>query len=276
LTAAHCVYDDEAGGGVDENIEITVAFAPETRYSDAPSEVTLTYDDVFMNDNFRTSGNEEDDWNDDIALLRFDPAYVDWSQVDSVDLASVGSEPSDFYGEEVQVMGYGTTGNDEVDDTEEGDRGFRTLTTVVAPCPENDTSFGQTDIICTQAPDRGDVCAGDSGGPLLLARIINGKPKFLQIGTVSEGYQSKYCVDRVEDPNYDDPSYKGSMGSWNFVPYESEWMCKVTGGPGVGLCDVNDDGTYVDDDTSGDDGEGTDAGSGDDEGTDTGSESNDK
>ena len=74
LTAAHCVYDDEAGGGVDENIEITVAFAPETRYSDAPSEVTLTYDDVFMNDNFRTSGNEEDDWNDDIALLRFDPA----------------------------------------------------------------------------------------------------------------------------------------------------------------------------------------------------------
>jgi len=173
-------------------------------------------------------------------------------------------------------MGYGTTGNDEVDDTEEGDRGFRTLTTVVAPCPENDTSFGQTDIICTQAPDRGDVCAGDSGGPLLLARIINGKPKFLQIGTVSEGYQSKYCVDRVEDPNYDDPSYKGSMGSWNFVPYESEWMCKVTGGPGVGLCDVNDDGTYVDDDTSGDDGEGTDAGSGDDEGTDTGSEGNDK
>ena len=27
----------------------------------------------------------------------------------------------------------------------------------------------------------------------------------------------------MQDPNYDDPSYKGSMGSWNFVPYESEW-----------------------------------------------------
>ena len=74
----------------------------------------------------------------------------------------------------------------------------------------------------------------------------------------------------MQDPNYDDLSYEGSLGSWNFVPYESEWMCNVTGGPGVGICDFDED------DTSGDDGEGTDAGSGDDAGSDTGGEGNDK
>lgn len=53
---------------------------------------------------------------------------------------------------------------------------------------------------------------------------------------------------------------------------QSDWRARR----GAVRLNVNDDGTYVDDDTSGDDGEGTDAGSGDDEGTDTGSESNDK
>lgn len=256
ITAAHCVFDEESGE-VPEDTQVTVSFAPESRHSDADAQtVTIPYDGIHMNPKYKQHGEGEMEYNDDICLLQFDPQGVDFSNLATVDLAAGGSSPADFAGEAAQVMGYGTTGNQDIDDAEDGDRVFRTTTLTIVPCTDE---HKQTDVICTKAPEAGDVCPGDSGGPLLLPKIIDGKPKFMQVAIVSMGPE---CADRVADPagagGSDEDADQGD-GTWNFLPYQSEWMCEV-GGEGVGLCDQSaengDDGSEDSTDNDGNDNSG--------------------
>lgn len=113
-----------------------------------------------------------------LCLLFIASVEVDWSDLATVDLAAGGSEPSDYYGENVQAMGYGTTGNQAIDEDEDENRNFRTVTLRVIKCPKG-VKKRQTDVICTEAPEAGDVCAGDSGGPLLYPIIRDGQPVFM-------------------------------------------------------------------------------------------------
>ena len=78
-----------------------------------------------------------------------------------------------------------------------------------------------------------------------------------EIGIVSQGYRSSECIDRASDPDLVGVDGDG-IGTWTFVPYQSEWMCEV-GGRGVGLCDVDpdDDNENGDDDDDDDDDDNT-------------------
>ena len=87
----------------------------------------------------------------------------------------------------------------------------------------------------------GDLCKGDSGGPLLWSTIVDGQPKFLQLGVVSEAYSTTGpdagCEDRNANPEVgegDDPD--DSVTTWTFLPYQSDWMCSVSG-----ICDADVD-----------------------------------
>merc|ERR1712072_305674 len=153
--------------------------------------------------------------------------------LEAVTLAATGSTPATWEGERAQVMGYGTIGPDDTEEDNNPDNDFRTMTLTIAncetecsepPCHHQDGSG----IVCTRDPS-GDVCAGDSGGPLLVAKIEDGQPSFLQIGTVSQGSTGSDCIDRINNPDED----SGNNDSWAFVPASGAWMCDVTGT----LCD---------------------------------------
>jgi len=123
-------------------------------------------------------------------------------------------------------MGYGTTGN--ADEDENDDIPFRTITLTTVPCSEEGKN--QDDVICTEDLDVGDVCAGDSGGPLLWPTILDGKAKFLQIGIVSRGPE---CDDRINDPGASEsPRGAGLEGTWTFIPYQGKFLCDT-----AELCD---------------------------------------
>mmetsp|Transcript_6808 Transcript_6808/g.16651 ORF Transcript_6808/g.16651 Transcript_6808/m.16651 type:complete len:159 (-) Transcript_6808:137-613(-) len=140
-------------------------------------------------------------------------------------------------------MGYGTTGNEEEDDSTD-DIAFRTITLRTVACPEG---IAQSDVICTEDLDEGDVCPGDSGGPLLWPTIVDNVPAFLQIGIVSQGPQ---CADRINDPDaLEQDRGEGMEGTWNFIPFQSEFLCST-----ADLCDawqLDDDGNPVASDEGG-------------------------
>jgi len=263
LTAAHCIFNPELGG-VWDDASVRAALAPDSREEDA-QVVNIPYEDIFVHPNFmKREEGEDGQSNDDIALLRFDPALVDWEDLKVVSLAAGTSEPEDYSGERVQAMGYGSTGNP---DLEKDDQDFRTITLRVTPCPE-DLAERQTDVICTEDQYAGDVCAGDSGGPLLYPIINDGQPDFMQIGIVSQGYRSSQCIDRFSDPTAVGEDGDG-IGTWNFIPYQAEWLCEV-GGPGVGLCDNDSDGPPSEDYEPDDDNDSEDDDDNDSEGDDSG------
>ena len=73
MTAAHCVYDDDAEE-VPEDTEVEVTFAPDSRDGqNYDQSVTIPYEDIYINPGYGNNGDGEGMWNDDIALLKFDP-----------------------------------------------------------------------------------------------------------------------------------------------------------------------------------------------------------
>ncbi|WZN61069.1 peptidase S1 domain-containing protein [Chloropicon roscoffensis] len=236
LTAAHCCVN-EGTGEVDPTTEVEIVFAPETKEDPNAPRVTIGADSVFPNPNYSSwevgSVHENDD---DACLLSFDPNEVDLTGLDVIDLVvSCGggtcANPSDWDDQQVQVMGYGTTGN--ADEDENYDIPFRTITLTTVPCSEEGKN--QDDVICTEDLDVGDVCAGDSGGPLLWPTILDGKAKFLQIGLVSRGPE---CDDRINDPGASEsPRGAGLEGTWTFIPYQGKFLCDT-----AELCDPVEEG----------------------------------
>ena len=261
LTAAHCCVN-EGTGEVDPTTEVEIVFAPETKEDPNAPRVMIGADSVFPNPNYSSwevgSVYENDD---DICLLSFDPNEVDLTGLEAIDLVVSGTDPSDWDDQQVQVrererererdcddlrlvrshfsfrwltptsllaqvMGYGTTGN--ADEDENDDIPFRTITLTTVPCSEEGKN--QDDVICTEDLDVGDVCAGDSGGPLLWPTILDGKAKFLQIGIVSRGPE---CDDRINDPGASEsPRGAGLEGTWTFIPYQGKFLCDT-----AELCD---------------------------------------
>ena len=260
LTAAHCCVNDE--GEVDPTTEVEIVFAPETKEDLNAPRVMIGADSVFPNPNYSSweVGSVYEN-NDDICLLSFDPNEVDLTGLEAIDLVVSGTDPSDWDDQQVQVrererererdcddlrlvrshfsfrwltptslrsqvMGYGTTGN--ADEDENDDIPFRTITLTTVPCSEEGKN--QDDVICTEDLDVGDVCAGDSGGPLLWPTILDGKAKFLQIGIVSRGPE---CDDRINDPGASEsPRGAGLEGTWTFIPYQGKFLCDT-----AELCD---------------------------------------
>ena len=271
LTAAHCCVN-EGTGEVDPTTEVEIVFAPETKFDPNAPRVTIGADSVFPNPNYSSweVGSVHEN-NDDACLLSFDPNEVDLTGLDVIDLVvSCGggtcANPSDWDDQQVQVrererererdcddlrlvrshfsfrwltptsllaqvMGYGTTGN--ADEDENYDIPFRTITLTTVPCSEEGKN--QDDVICTEDLDVGDVCAGDSGGPLLWPTILDGKAKFLQIGLVSRGPE---CDDRINDPGASEsPRGAGLEGTWTFIPYQGKFLCDT-----AELCDPVEEG----------------------------------
>ena len=73
MTAAHCVYDDDAAE-VPEDTEVAATFAPDSRDGqNYDQSVTIPYEDIYINPGYGNNGDGEGMWNDDIALLKFDP-----------------------------------------------------------------------------------------------------------------------------------------------------------------------------------------------------------
>ena len=61
---------------------------------------------------------------------------------------------------------------------------------------QNVAGFNKTSMVCIgRAGGKGDVCFGDSGGPLLLGHDVNGRKDMIQIGITSFGNPSR-CGDR--------------------------------------------------------------------------------
>lgn len=193
LTAAHCVTVKSGCRAVLEKKDVLIGHHDKTKRNNA---ITVSSENIIAHPDFTFCNGKSD-----IALIKLSRPVLS-NRENNINTVCLPLEyPKElFFGLSVTVAGHGDTKirkNFEGEwESWDGSNVMKKLDTkLVTPqeCAKahhrvrSSYSIFEGQNLCTEALEGQDSCAGDSGGPLMTAKMTNNKKQWFQVGVVSWG-----------------------------------------------------------------------------------------